>query len=101
MLKAFNGAGDDFYYLMFSADKPDGFLSRYDFDKDRDMFMDVMTFEVSNEPLAELPPVFGAEGVIIPPDQINEVAHETKPEMMDPSTLITSTYSTEITEGAK
>ncbi|MDY4175373.1 MAG: OmpA family protein [Bacteroidales bacterium] len=101
MLKAFNGAGDDFYYLMFSADKPDGFLSRYDFDKDRDMFMDVMTFEVSNEPLAELPPVFGAEGVIIPPDQINEVAHESKAEMMDLSTLITSTYNNEIIEGAK
>lgn len=102
MLKQFNGAGDDFYYLMFSDDKPDGFLSRYDFDKDRDMFMDVMTFEVSDQPIAELPPVFGADGIILPPEDIKETNNKVEQaQMMEFSCKITSTYNNEIIGGAR
>ncbi len=103
MLKQFNGAGDDFYYLQFSADKPDGFLSRYDFDNNRDMFMDVKTFEVSTDEMAELPPVFGAENLAPTVDagDISPMAEAEKVESMDFSVKITSTYNNEIIGGAR
>lgn len=103
MLKQYNGAGDDFYYLMFSADKPDGFISRYDFDNNRDMFMDVKTFEVSNNDISELPPIFGADGLVLPPPELastNTPAAE-KADNMDFIVKITSTYNNEIVPGAR
>ncbi len=100
MLKQFNGAGDDFYYLMLAADKPDGFLSRYDFDNNRDMFMDVKTFEVSNDAIQELPPVFGAEGLVLPPPEI-ATSEPVKPQTMDFSVKITSTYNNEVIDAAR
>jgi len=101
MLKQYNGPGDDFYYLQFSADKPDGFLSRYDFDNNRDMFMDVKTFEVNTEEMSELPPVFGTENLTMPNDEITPAAEAVKVETMDFSVKITSTYNNEIIEGAR
>ncbi len=103
MLKQYNGAGDDFYYLQFSADKPDGFLSRYDFDNNRDMFMDVKTFEVNTDEMAELPPVFGAENLATSVDagDISPMPESEKVESMDFSVKITSTYNNEIIGGAR
>lgn len=107
MLMPYNSSGDDFYYLRYSDDEPSGLLSRFDFanSSDRDMFYDVIVFKQDATTVTEIPPVFGAEGIILPEEvapqtQINE-DNSAVVESLDWSVKVYSTYNNEIVQGAK
>ncbi|MGN0030097.1 MAG: OmpA family protein [Marinilabiliaceae bacterium] len=107
MLKPFNTSGDDFYYLRYAADAPEGLLSAFDptRDEQRDMFFSVTKLKEDNTKVQEVVPVFGADGIILPtePSPVAKANEDTAPEVesLDWNVTIYSTYNNEIVPGAK
>lgn len=111
MLAPFNSAADDFYYLRFSPDEINGFLSSNRSGNQRvDYIWDVRPKapETKEEVNIELPPIFGDQNIEMPPlQQLGEPEMAPSPEpvvsviTMTFASKVYSTFNNELVPGAK